>query len=106
LSEGTEYLIAGSSINTEEVWRTDTCREVDATGIARPYAGRSRRVHDTSASVMTALAGSSSHGAHHLPPDLALATASILERCAAGHTDQQTDLDSILQRLHAPAPTD
>ena len=56
--------------------------------------------------VMTALAGSSRHGAHHLPPDLALATASILERWATGYTDQQTDLDSILQRLLAPEPTD
>lgn len=39
--------------------------------------------------------------AQHLPPDLALATASILEQWAR-YGDQQADLDSILQQLHAP----
>jgi hypothetical protein len=39
-------------------------------------------------------------GAQHLPPDLALATASVLERWAT-YADQQTDVGSILQQLHA-----
>jgi 3-hydroxyisobutyrate dehydrogenase-like beta-hydroxyacid dehydrogenase len=38
--------------------------------------------------------------AQHLPPDLALATASVLQHWA-DHTDQRTDLGSILQQLHA-----
>lgn len=43
----------------------------------------------------------SSLQAQHLPPDLALATASILEQWAR-YGDQQADLDSVLQQLHAP----
>jgi hypothetical protein len=37
--------------------------------------------------------------AQHLPPDLALATASVLVHWA-GHTDQRNDLGSILRQLH------
>ncbi len=40
-------------------------------------------------------------GAQHLPRDLALATASILQLWVSG-TDQRTDLGSILQQLHVP----
>jgi 3-hydroxyisobutyrate dehydrogenase-like beta-hydroxyacid dehydrogenase len=37
--------------------------------------------------------------AQHLPPDLALAAAAVLAHWA-DHTDQRTDLNSILQQLH------
>jgi hypothetical protein len=37
--------------------------------------------------------------AQHLPPDLALATVSVLQHWA-DHTDQRTDLGSILRQLH------
>ncbi len=37
--------------------------------------------------------------AQHLPPDLALATAFVLQHWA-DHIDQRTDLDSILRQLH------
>jgi 3-hydroxyisobutyrate dehydrogenase-like beta-hydroxyacid dehydrogenase len=41
-------------------------------------------------------------GAQHLPPDLALATAGILQHWADTTTDQPTDVSSILRQLHAP----
>lgn len=41
--------------------------------------------------------------AQRLPPDLALATADVLQHWAATATDQPTDLDSILRQLHLPA---
>ncbi len=39
-------------------------------------------------------------GAQHLPPDLALATADILQHWADTTIDQPTDLSSILRQLH------
>lgn len=39
--------------------------------------------------------------AQHLPPDLALATASVLKRWA-GCADQPADVNSVLQQLHTP----
>ncbi|MGH3961791.1 MAG: DUF1932 domain-containing protein [Pseudonocardiaceae bacterium] len=41
-------------------------------------------------------------GAEHLPPDLALATADILQRWADTTTGQPTDLGTILRQLHLP----
>jgi 3-hydroxyisobutyrate dehydrogenase-like beta-hydroxyacid dehydrogenase len=41
--------------------------------------------------------------AQRLPPDLALATADVLQRWAATATDQPDDLGSILRQLHLPA---
>jgi len=40
--------------------------------------------------------------AQHLPPDLALATASILAHWADTITDQPADVSTILRQLHAP----
>ncbi len=40
--------------------------------------------------------------AQHLPADLALATADILQHWADTTTDQPTDLNSILRQLHVP----
>lgn len=41
--------------------------------------------------------------AQRLPPDLALATADVLQRWAATATDQPADLGSLLRQLHLPA---
>ncbi|MGH3836370.1 MAG: DUF1932 domain-containing protein [Pseudonocardiaceae bacterium] len=41
-------------------------------------------------------------GARQLPPDLALATADILQHWADTTTDQPTDLGTILRQLHLP----
>lgn len=41
-------------------------------------------------------------GARQLPPDLALATAGILQHWADTTTDQPADLASILRQLHLP----
>jgi 3-hydroxyisobutyrate dehydrogenase-like beta-hydroxyacid dehydrogenase len=40
--------------------------------------------------------------ARHLPSDLALATAEVLRHWADTTSDQPTDPDSVLQRLHLP----
>lgn len=42
--------------------------------------------------------------AQHLPVDLALAIAEILQRWADSTTDQPTDVASILRNLHPPRP--
>ena len=41
--------------------------------------------------------------AQRLPPDLALATADVLQHWATTATDQLADLSSILRQLHLPA---